>query len=526
MKRLFFVITFSLIFAGIPSVNSFGQEDQGAGKYGSDSLTCITNISLYREFFKQWKASDYKSETIHDLIPPWRWVFLNCPRGTQNTYIDGAKILSYLIESTNDSALKYKENKETFNYFDKLKNRYVDTLMMLYDQRIKYFGKEGFVLGRQGVDLFNYRPQDIENIFNYLHRSIELEGDNTLGAILPYYMDAAINLAKERSDSSLIFDAYESSMQIVENNLKKLASESITKNLKVGLNDSETRVYLGVPKSVNKSVTSNGETEQWIYDNLYLYFENGILTSWQEQNISPDKGNWGLIKASIDFKLEPFATCPDLVTIYRKKFNQTPDDVELLKKISNLLEQKKCHTDPFYFETTVKLYELEPSPESAYMIGKMLLNEGKYAEAIDFLKQAEKLNDTATVQKSYMYIAKAYQALNNYPSSRAYALKAAALDPTDGDPYMLIGDLYAASARDCGGNDLTNHVAYWVAVDKYQRAKQVEPELGPEADKLIYTYSAYFPATSTIFFYTLKEGDIYRVECWINEDTRIRASKQ
>ncbi|MDX9906111.1 MAG: hypothetical protein RBS55_05940 [Bacteroidales bacterium] len=452
MKRLFFVITFSLIFAGIPSVNSFGQEDQGAGKYGSDSLTCITNISLYREFFKQWKASDYKSETIHDLIPPWRWVFLNCPRGTQNTYIDGAKIVSYLVETTSDPDLK---------------DKYIDTLMMLYDQRIQYFGKEGFVLGRKGVDLFTYRPKDVEKIYEYLKRSVELEGENTAGPVLIYYMNSAVNLAKSgKSDSTVIFDAYDVSSEIIDKNLK----------------------------------TNEGNEEE--------------------------KKNWITIQSNVELILEPFATCPDLVTIYRKKFNQTPDDVELLKKISNLLEQKKCHTDPFYFETTVKLYELEPSPESAYMIGKMLLNEGKYAEAIDYLKQAEKLNDTATVQKSFMYIAKAYQALNNYPSSRAFALKAAALDPTDGDPYMLIGDLYAASAKDCGGNDLTNHVAYWVAVDKYQRAKQVEPALAPEADKLIYTYSAYFPATSTIFFYTLKEGDIYRVECWINEDTRIRASKQ
>ena len=452
MKRLFFVITFSLIFAGIPSVNSFGQEDQGAGKYGTDSLTCITNISLYREFFKQWKASDYKSETIHDLIPPWRWVFLNCPRGTQNTYIDGAKIVSYLVETTSDPGLR---------------DKYIDTLMMLYDQRIQYFGKEGFVLGRKGVDLFAYRPADVEKIYEYLKRSVELEKENTAGPVLIYYMNSAVNLAKSgKSDSTVIFDAYDVSSEIIEKNLK----------------------------------TNEGNEEE--------------------------KKNWLTIQSNVELILEPFATCPDLVSIYRKKFNQTPDDVELLKKISNLLEQKKCHTDPFYFETTVKLYELEPSPESAYMIGKMLLNEGKYGEAIDYLKQAEKLNDTATVQKSYMYIAKAYQALNNYPSSRAYALKAAALDPTDGDPYMLIGDLYAASARDCGGNDLTNHVAYWVAVDKYQRAKQIEPALGPEADKLIYTYSAYFPATSTIFFYTLKEGDIYRVECWINEDTRIRASKQ
>jgi len=191
-----------------------------------------------------------------------------------------------------------------------------------------------------------------------------------------------------------------------------------------------------------------------------------------------------------------------------------------------LLDQKKCQNDPFFFETTKKLYELEPSPSSAYLIGKMLLNEGKYAEAIDYLKEAEKLDDPVAMKKSYLYIAQAYHSMSNLPAARTYALKCAALDPTDGEPYMIIGDLYAESAKDCGDNELTSRVAFWAAVDKYYKAKQTDPELAPEADKRISTYSAYFPPAATIFFYTLKEGDTYRVECWINEDTKIRAAKQ
>ncbi|KKN67217.1 hypothetical protein LCGC14_0463900 [marine sediment metagenome] len=38
---------------------------------------------------------------------------------------------------------------------------------------------------------------------------------------------------------------------------------------------------LGSPKDINKSVGSWGVHEQWVYDNTYLYFENGILTSYQ-----------------------------------------------------------------------------------------------------------------------------------------------------------------------------------------------------------------------------------------------------
>ena len=125
-----------------------------------------------------------------------------------------------------------------------------------------------------------------------------------------------------------------------------------------------------------------------------------------------------------------------------------------------------------------------------------------------------------------MLFRSAYRALNNFPSARTYFLKAAALNPANGELYLLIGDMYAESAKNCGDNDLTSRVAFWVAVDKYYKAKQVDPALAPEADKKIGSYSIYFPAASTIFFYTLKEGDTYRVECWINEDTIVRAAKQ
>ncbi|MCD4746266.1 MAG: hypothetical protein K8R58_08200, partial [Bacteroidales bacterium] len=99
------------------------------------------------------------------------------------------------------------------------------------------------------------------------------------------------------------------------------------------------------------------------------------------------------------------------------------------------------------------------------------------------------------------------------------------LRPDDGNAYILIGDMYAASAKNCGNNDLTKKVAYWVAVDKYIKAKIVDPSVASTANSRIASYSKHFPVTETIFFYDLKEGDTYTVECWINEKTKVRAAK-
>jgi len=39
---------------------------------------------------------------------------------------------------------------------------------------------------------------------------------------------------------------------------------------------------IGLPNDINRTVGSWGVHEQWVYYTMYLYFENGILTSWQD----------------------------------------------------------------------------------------------------------------------------------------------------------------------------------------------------------------------------------------------------
>ncbi|MBU3927872.1 MAG: tetratricopeptide repeat protein, partial [Bacteroidetes bacterium] len=231
------------------------------------------------------------------------------------------------------------------------------------------------------------------------------------------------------------------------------------------------------------------------------------------------------IKGNIEITFEPFANCIDLVRIYQKKFDATPDDIGLLKKITKLLDKKECVEAPLYFKATINLYKIEPSPESAYLIGKMMLLEKKYEEAIPYLEEASKMDNESKAYNSLMFLAEDYLNLERYSSARQVALKAAALNPTAGAPYVIIGDSYAASAKDCGTDDLTTKVAYWVAVDKYNQAKRIEPDLSEKMNVRIATYQKYFPPTELLFFHNLNEGDSYKVECWINEETTVRAAR-
>ncbi|QNK78082.1 hypothetical protein H7F37_03080 [Winogradskyella sp. PAMC22761] len=49
----------------------------------------------------------------------------------------------------------------------------------------------------------------------------------------------------------------------------------------IGMNKEMATISLGSPNDINRTVGSWGVHEQWVYDNLYLYFEKGKLTSYQ-----------------------------------------------------------------------------------------------------------------------------------------------------------------------------------------------------------------------------------------------------
>lgn len=50
----------------------------------------------------------------------------------------------------------------------------------------------------------------------------------------------------------------------------------------LGMTADMVRASWGEPRDINRSVGSWGVHEQWVYYSTYMYFENGILTSWQD----------------------------------------------------------------------------------------------------------------------------------------------------------------------------------------------------------------------------------------------------
>jgi len=119
-----------------------------------------------------------------------------------------------------------------------------------------------------------------------------------------------------------------------------------------------------------------------------------------------------------------------------------------------------------------------------------------------------------------------YVHLRKFSKAREYALKAAELKPNWGEPYLIIGRLYASSGPLCGpGTGFDSQVVVWVALDMWNKAKSLDPAAAPEANRFIRRYAQYMPSKEDIFQRNLKEGGTFRVPCWIQRNTVIRAAK-
>ncbi len=364
--------------------------------------------------------------------------------------------------------IKYFYNNETD---PDRREAWIDTLMIVYDRRIEMFGEEGRVLGRKAADLYQLRPSAVQELYEMSERSIELEGMSAGADVLLINFQSVVRLADATLlEPSAIIEAFDRATNIIEYNLEH--------------NPEDARFY------------------------------------------NPAKNN-------IRSMFEPYATCENLAIIFEPRLDAAPDDVELLERITEMLENAGCTNDALFFRATLKLHEIQPNAESAFLMGRLENNRDNYTAAINFYKQAAELYTKEGVDRNQDRIFRAYwlmaelsfRQLKQLPQARTYARKAHETTPDDGRPLLLIGEMYAASASECGDNEVTKKAAYWAAVDKFIEARNVATDdaVKERASQLIDHFRLHFPNNEDIFFHGYAEGETFRVECWINKTTRIRA---
>ncbi len=449
------VIDFS--FDGvIPAKDSEESEPGAILKTAAELVTAgdkdfMSLITLERQFYEQ---KDYKS-----ALGPWRKLYKTYPKSNENIYIHGLKMYRSFIEATKDHTTKYK---------------YIDTLMNIYDHRIKYFNRKGLNIGNQGIDYLKYtlenenltdeqKKQIWEKGYGYVSESTKLQKDTTDAVVLLLLMQTTRGLySVGKFDKEKVIESYD------------VASKYLNKHL--GKEPTNADI-INIRDIVDQIFQSSGA-----------------------------------------------ADCEALISIYGPKFDQIAANIEDLKKMIRMLDRQKCDASPLFAKASEKLYSLEPSAEAAYNMARLFVKADQLDKAETYYKQAIDL------EKDPINLAKYYLELGQLNFSkpqvaRGYLKKSIENNPSAGKAYIMLGDIYAHNSKSYGESDFEKTLVFLVACDYYAKAKKADASVEAEANQKIATYSQYFPPKEEIFFNGMTVGQSYTLGGWIGETTTIREKR-
>ena len=190
MKKLTLVIlTLSAMLLGS---NVFAQ-----GKYGADSAKCITNLSFYKEYFKQ--------KNYDEAMPSWRNAYKFCPpTANQNMLIDGTTLLRQMIT----------KNAKDVTYRQAL----VDSLITLHKTRAQYYPKYAVTAyNNMGQDMFNYVKNNPKMLYDGMEFIIANNQAESRPTFLLFDMQAAVELFQAgQLDAETVINLYQRNSDLLE----------------------------------------------------------------------------------------------------------------------------------------------------------------------------------------------------------------------------------------------------------------------------------------------------------------------
>ena len=461
MKTKVTIAVLASLFFSMTGIAQKGIEDGSKYGKGEDSVRCLTNLNLYREYAKQ--------DNLKDAIPFWSIVYAECPAASQYIYLDGESIIKWQLKNA-----KTEEDK----------NKYFNDLMTLYDNRIKYFGRdryypELYVIAKKGLDWAELKGNTVE-------------------------------------DQKTAYD-------LLEKAIKGMGPAFRSRSAAINVLAQSVQQYISLNFSLYARNELPGET---LIEN-YEYIQN-FLDEFKKNNANMAEIVDKLKEATESrFASSGAADCNTLISMFGPKIEENKADKEFLTKTVTLMERAGCGESDAYYAASEYLHAIEPSSASAFGVAKLYLKREDVAKALEYYEEALGLEQENDRKADYLYQMSliVFSKQKNYPKARELALRAIAIRPNWGAPYITIGQMYAqsAAAQELGSKDIENRAGYWAAVDKFRKAKQVDPSVATEADQQINIYQNYFPDKESIFFEEGFELDKpYKVGGWINETTICR----
>ncbi len=342
----------------------------------------------------------------------------------------------------------------------KLKNQFMDTVLWTYDQRNKYFGDTKKVMNRKAYTAFKYyykTPQKFEIVYSLYEDIFKNNEQDLVRYNLVPLMSLAANYHKARPE---------------EFPLERLLE-----------------TYDVISASADY-LTAQGRPT----DNLKSEIDkvDALLTS--------------TIDLSCEFIKENLAS------------KLTEEDLGLAKKIVRYSLSSGCSNEPFFVTAAEMVYSDDPQPGLARAIGDKYLVSKNYQQALEYYDKALD-GDLKSDSKFKVLLnkAKANKYLGRKSTARTLAYEAAKINPSNTEPYNLIGDMYFASFEDCkkGVSKVEDRAIFIAAYEMYKKAGN-SGQMSVSKEQ--------FPSMEEIFSDEYEVGQTIEINCWIN--TSVTLSKR
>ncbi len=435
------IVTFLLALLISLSTNA---QHKSEVNYGENPDDCKKNLQIMLIYYKQ--------KAYEDAARSFRKAFVSCPESSKNIYIVGESIMKHYIK-------KNKENKD-------LKSKYVDSLLLIYNMRLKYF------------------PGDQKSIMKIL------EGKGKA-------------LAQYRIKESM-FEAYQLLDSVLDYTYPKTRSSTST-------------LFMYVSKIMNKKGTLSCSA---VIEN-YIKVTNIV-------NENYDNKGYVKLKRKARSYANACLKCDLLDSLYTVDFEENKNDTNWLDDGIELLSEKSCNSSNVLVKMMEERLESAPVAKTAIILAQYYNNKQQKDKAKNYYDKAITLQNDSSEKANYLIKkAKFQNRIGNYSEARSSALKALNFDSKKAEAYIIIGNAIGYGAINCKDLKFGGAEVFWVAVDFYNRAasETKDPTIKSKALKKALKYATYFPREQDIFLATLNVGDSYNLGCWIDQTTTIRAKK-
>lgn len=427
-------------------------------------LTCLVLFSFVHAFAQEsikWPEDPEKKSTAEEKIA----LYTDAMR--LNQHEQAIDPLEWLLTNTPDlsesiyiNGVKIYEELADKEKDAAKRKAYQDKVMELYDKRIQHYSNsKADVLDRKAYAAYKYYKDDQSrygDLYKLFEETIELNGNAVGINTLVAYMDVM-------------------------------------------------RRY----KLTGGDLTDEGVLER--YDKVNQILNAKIAQGEKEETLEKTRGYCDkLLTAMVT------VDCDFIQNKLGAKLTQTPNDLQLAKKIMGLSLSASCTDNPVFMQAAKTVQEQEPTAGVAKIIAVKSSAEEDYENAEKYYNQALELAEDDTKKADIHFdMANMFRKRGQKSTARTHALQAASLDPARKEAYKLVGDMYLNSFDECkkGENRVEDRAVYLAAYEMYKKAGDAS---------MMEVARASFPSMEEMFELDMKEGESITVGCWINETVTLQ----